>query len=39
MQFDRTLETIMTTDASNQPIADILSQYHIVNGGRNLHHV
>ena len=38
-QFDRTLETIMETDASNQAIAGILSQYHIVNGAKQLHHV
>ena len=38
-QFDRTLETIMETDASNQAIACILSQYHIVNGVKQLHAV
>ena len=38
-QFDRTLETIMETDASNQAIAGILSQYHIVNGAKQLHPV
>ena len=38
-QFDRTLETIMETDASNQAIADILSQYHVVNGRKQLHPV
>ena len=37
--FDRTLETIMETDASNQAIAGILSQYHIVNGCQQLHQV
>ena len=30
-QFDRTLETIMKTDASNQAVACMLSQSHIVN--------
>ena len=38
-QFDRTLETIMETDASTQAIAGILSQYHIVNGAKQRHHV
>ena len=38
-QFDRTLETIMETDASNQAIAGILSQYHVVNGCKQLHPV
>ena len=38
-QFDRTLETIMETDASNQAIACILSLYHIVNGAKQLHPV
>ena len=38
-QFDRTLETIMEPDASNQAIAGILSQYHIVNGAKQLHAV
>ena len=38
-QFDRTLETIMETDASNQAIAGILSQSHVVNGYRQLHPV
>ena len=37
MQFDRTLETIIETDASNKAIAGILSQYHIVNGAKQLH--
>ena len=34
--FDRNLQTIMETDASNQAIAGILSQYHIENGVRSL---
>ena len=38
-QFDRDLETIMETDASNQAIAGILSQYHKVNGAKQLHPV
>ena len=38
-QFDRTLETIMETDAINQAIAGILSQYQIVNGAKQLHPV
>ena len=38
-QFDRTFETIMETDASNQAIAGILSQYHVVNGCKQLHPV
>ena len=38
-QFDRTLKTIMKTDASNQAIAGILSQYHVVNGCKQLHSV
>ena len=38
-QFDRTLETIMETDASNQAIAGILSQYHVVNGCKQIHSV
>ena len=38
-QSDRTLATIMETDASNQAIAGILSQYHIVNAAKQLHHV
>ena len=38
-QFDRTLETMMETDASNQAIAGILSQYHVVNGCKQLHPV
>ena len=36
-QFDHTLETIIETDASNQAIAGILSQYHIDNGAKQLH--
>ena len=36
-QFDRALGTIMETDVSDQPIAGILSQYHIVNGAKQLH--
>ena len=36
-QFDRTLETIIETDASNQAIAGILSPYHIVNVAKQLH--
>ena len=38
-EFNRTLETIMETDARNQAIAGILSQYHIVNGAKQLHPV
>ena len=38
-QFDRTLEIIMEPDANNQAIAGILSQYHIVNGAKQLHPV
>ena len=38
-QFDRTLETIIETDASNQAIAGILSQSHNVNGAKQLHPV
>ena len=30
--FDRTLETVPKTDAGNQAIAGILSQYHVVKG-------
>jgi len=37
IQFDRCLETIMETDASNQAILGILLQYHIVNGVKQLH--
>jgi len=36
-QFDRCLETIMETDSNNQAISGILSQYHIVNGAKQLH--
>ena len=36
-QFDRTLVTIMETNASNEAIASILSQYHVVNGYKQLH--
>ena len=38
-QWDRTLETIMETDASNQAIAAVLSQYHRRNGVKQLHPV
>ena len=38
-QFHHTLETIMETDASNQTIAGMLFQYHIVNGAKQLHPV
>ena len=38
-QFDRTLKRIMETDASNQAIAGILSQYHIHNKCQQLHPV
>ena len=38
-QFDRTHETMMETDASNQAIAGILSQYNVVNGCKHLHPV
>ena len=30
-QFNRTLETLMETDAGNQSIAGILSQYDVIN--------
>jgi len=36
-QFDRCLETIVETDASNQAISGILWQYHIVNRVKQLH--
>ena len=36
-QFDRTLGTTMETDSRNQAHAGILSQYHIVNGAKQLH--
>ena len=35
--FDRNLQTIMETDASNQAIAGVLSQYHIENGVKSLY--
>jgi len=38
-QFDRSLDTIIETDASNQAISDILSQYHVTNGIKRLHPV
>ena len=38
-QFDRTLGTSIETNASNQAIAGILSQYHIVNGAKQLYRV
>ena len=38
-QLDRTLETIMGTDASNQALAGILSLYHVVNECKQLHPV
>ena len=38
-QCDRTLQTIMETDASNQAIAGILSRYHVVNRCEQLHTV
>ena len=38
-QFDGTLETIIETDAGNQPIAGILSQYHVVCGCKQLYPV
>ena len=38
-QFDSTLETIMETDASNQAVAGILSQFHIINRAMQLHPV
>ena len=36
-QFDRTLETIMETVASNQAITSILSEYQVVNGCKQLY--
>ena len=36
-QFDRTIKSIMATDSSNQAIAGILSQYHVVNACKQLH--
>jgi len=38
-QFDRSLDTIIETDASNQAISGILSQYHVTNGIKRLHPV
>ena len=38
-QFNRTLDPIMATDASNQAIAGILTQYQIVNKAKQLHPV
>ena len=38
-QFNRTFETMMATDASNQAIAGILSQYHMFNGTKQLHSI
>ena len=38
-QVDRTLKTIIETDACNQAIAGILSQYHIVKAVKQLHPV
>jgi len=38
-QFNRTLETIVETDTSNQAISSILSQYHVSNGIKRLHPV
>ena len=38
-QFDRTLETIMETDGSNQAIAGILSEYHVINVCKQFHSV
>ena len=38
-QFDRSLPTIMETDASNQAITGILSQFHVKNGVQILHPV
>ena len=38
-QFDRRVETSIDTDASNQAIGGILSQYHIVNRAKELHPV
>jgi len=35
-QLDTCLKTIMETDSSNQAISSILSQYHIVNGVKQL---
>ena len=38
-QFDRTLETIMETEASNQATTGILSQYHVIIGYKHLYPV
>jgi len=38
-QFNRSLGTIIETDASNQAISGILSQYHVTNGIKRLHPV
>ena len=38
-QFDRSLDIIIETDASNQAISGILSQYHVTNGIKRLHPV
>ena len=38
-EFHITLETIIENDASNQAIVGILSQYLIVNRGKELHPV
>ena len=38
-QFDRSLDTIIETDASNQAISGILSQYHVTNSIKRLHPV
>ena len=37
IHFHRTLMTIMETDARNQAIAGILSEYHVVNECKQLH--
>jgi len=36
-QFDRSLDIIIETDASNQAISGILSQYHVTNSIKHLH--
>jgi len=38
-QFDRTLESIVETDASNQAISGILSQYHVLNSIKKVYPV
>ena len=38
-QFEITLKTIVETDASNQAIASMLTQYHIVDRLKRLHRV